>query len=274
MTKIGLKGASGLGDSIYGFPIIKHYAKKYDQVYCMSNYPELFSTLENVSVHKHVKLNYIKMHDGTKQPIDIRYTYTPRKYTAGTSQFTDALISAGIKEDIKLEIPWGLSASRLALDVWDKAKGKLVCVMAAPYEPFGRDDEWGKILRIQPTIMQDIVNSFNDKVFFILVGNTYVLHDIKNVGIDLVGKTTVSELLDLVTPSDFGISQIGNLLPICEALNKRNFIIFNEKAMQCDNRFIAAITPEKTVHYKKLNKSIKDTDKNYLEAFDVFINKK
>ena len=274
MSKIGLKGASGLGDTIYAYPIVNYYAKKHKTVYYMTDYPEIYQSIPNVKCHPHQKLNYFTLKDGSKQPVDIRFTYTPRKYTPGTSQFTDSCISAGITKKIDLTIPWKIQNNPLVEKVkrLNKHKKK-VCVLSAPYEPFGREDEWGKILRIDPVFMQNIVDAYKDEVFFIQVGNKYTLKKIRGVDIDLVNKTTVSDLFDLVKICCFGLSQIGNLLPLCECLGKRNMIIFTRKAIESENRFIAAITPEKTVHYKKQNISVFDNDiEKGIIRFNGFIN--
>jgi hypothetical protein len=258
---IGLKGASGLGDTIYAYPIVKYYAKMNDEVYYMTDYPEIYETLENVKCSKHQKLNYIVKEDGEKQPVDVRFTYCGRKYTPGTSQFTDSCLSAGIRKPLDLEIPWTIKNKKLIAKVKRQNKNKKkICILAAPYEPFGREDEWGAILRIKPKIMQNIVNEYKDRVFFIQTGNKYTLHKIKNVDMDLIKKTTVSDLFDLIKICDIGLSQIGNMLPLCECQKKKNFIIYARAGLKCDNRFISSITPEKTTHYRKLNFSAMDNE--------------
>ena len=271
MTKIGLKGASGLGDSIYGYPIVKYYANKYDIVYYMTDYPLLFADLKNVVCTKHQKINYIAFPD-RRQPIDIRFTYCGRKYTPGTSQFTDSCISARIKEDIKLEIPWETRSTDLVNKIKRVAKGRKICIVSAPYEPFGREDEWGAILRIKPDIMQTIINKYKEKILFVQIGNKFVLNKL-STEIEVINQTSYTDLFDIVSVCDFGMSQIGNMLPLCECLGKKNFIIFNKAAMESENKFIAAITPDKTVHYKKLNCSVLDDNiERAVKRFDGFIN--
>jgi hypothetical protein len=272
MKVIGLKGASGLGDTIYAYPIAKHYAQKNEVVYIMSDYPELFKTLLNVKVYPHKKINYIVKEDGSKQPIDIRFTYCARKYTPGTSQFKDSCLSAGIEKDIPLSLQWEVKDQKSIENIKKVAKGRKLCIIAAPYEPFGRDDQWGKLLRIKPNIMQDIVNEYKQDVCFVQVGNKYVLNNINNVDINLINLTSVSQLMDLVASCDITISQVGNMLPISECLGKKNFIIYSRKAVESENRFIAAIVPEKVTHYKNLNTSIYDDEEHYIRKFSEAIN--
>ena len=270
MKTIGLKGASGLGDSIYGYPICKYYSERYDIVHYMTNYPELFKSLDNVVCHEHKKLNYISLDHGVKQPVDIRFTYCGRKYTPGTDQYTDSLMSAKISDDLPLSIPWNIQNKELIKTINKKnfLSCKPICLLSAPYEPFGRDDEWGKLLRIDPNIMQSIVDKYKKDVFFIQIGNRYTLHKIDGVHMDLVNETTVSDIMDLASYADISLSQIGNALPIAEAVGKKSFTVFSDKALRCENRFISAITPEKVVHYKDRNTSVIDNNiKKAVESF-------
>lgn len=271
MSEIAIKGASGLGDCVYAVSIAEYYSKEYDNIYVMSDFPVLFEHLPKVKCFKHKKLNHIDLPDGRKKDIDKRFTYCGRKYTAGTTQFEDSYLSIHIKEKLEMNISWKVKNNELVDNIRKCAKDKKICILSAPYEPFGRDDEWGSLLRIKPDIMQTIVNN-RDDIYFIQVGNKYALHKISNVDLDLIDKTSVSDLMDLVCICDFGISQIGNLLPICECMNKKNFLIFAITGQNCGNKFIEAVTPEKCVHYKKLNCSVWDNDKNALKVFNGFIN--
>lgn len=269
---IGLKGASGLGDSIYGYPIAKYYASKYRKVYYMSDYPELFESIPNVEISPHKKLNYITSSDGI-QPVDIRFTYCGRKYILGTSQFEDSLLSAKIRENVDLAIPWEVRNEELCDSIREAAHGRKICILAAPYEPFGREDKWGARLRIDHNSMAKIVydRELNEKVFFVQTGNKFVLHNFDGA-YNLICKTSAADLMDLVYISDVCLSQIGNMLPMAECQGKHNFIIFSESAMTCGEKFIEAIIPEKVVHYKKINKSVLDTDDRIAGEFNEFIN--
>jgi len=277
MSSIAIKGASGLGDTIYLYPIAKHFSTLYDTVHLMSDYPELFESLPKVKCFPHKKLNYIPLGEGKKQPIDLRCTYGPRKHKPGTSQFEDMLIFGkhSLKgqnhphwnmPELELKIDWSIKNEELVRTTKAVAKGRKICVVAAPYEPFGREDEWGAVLRIKPEVIQDICTRYRESILFITIGNKYTLHR-PTVEHDLVEQTTVSDLMDLVSISDICLSQIGNLLPMAEALGKKNFIVFAEGIKQASHPFISSITPQKTIHFKHLNKSVYDSSDNITESF-------
>jgi hypothetical protein len=263
MTQFIIKGPSGLGDAIYLYPVVKWYTARYDKVIVRSFYPELFQNIKNVEVEPF----------RAKGDINLKCSYTKRKYTAGTSQFEDIVIGAEIKEALDFKIDWEIKNKGIEEIIRKEVKGKKVCIITAPYEPFAREDKWGKLLRIKSGMMQTIVDKYRDKVFFIQVGGRFTLTEIKGTQLNLINKISVSDLIDLVCVGDIGLSQIGNMLPICESLGKKNFLFFAETGLKCDNKFISSITPEKIIHYKHLNCSVVDTEpiKNVLRKFYDFI---
>ena len=50
------------------------------------------------------------------------------------------------------------------------------------------------VLRINPNIMQSIVDNYKDKVYFVQVGNRFVLHQIKGI-MNIIMIATIPELL-------------------------------------------------------------------------------
>ena len=224
MKELAIKGASGLGDAIYLYPIVEYYSKKYDKIHVMSDYPELFETIPNATCFRHLKLNYIPVRERNnvrKVPITIRATYGPGKHKKGTSQFEDYYVFAGIKTKIELRIPWNIRNTELTNIVKNIAKERKICIASTPYEPFGRDDEWGAVLRIKPEIIQAIVCKYRKEILFISTGNKFCLHR-TSCEYDLVDQTTVSDLMDIVSVSDICLSQIGNMLPMAECQGKKN----------------------------------------------------
>jgi len=233
-----LKGASGLGDSIYAYPIVKHYCEKHDDITVMSNYPELFADLP-VKVIRH-----------TKDNSDIRFTYGIRKYTPGTNQFQDSVISAKIKEDLKLEIPWSIKNDKMIARInklFRRSGKKFKCALAVPYKPFGRTDDFGKEMTVNYKIIDELIKKFKDNVFFIQVGRFKPLYRYNNLDVDMNFKTTIPDLMDIVTYCDIGITQVGNLLPICECRNTPVLAFFSENGFKSESKFVRAITPGKTL---------------------------
>lgn len=272
LTELGMKSQSGLGDAVYVYPIVKHFSPKFDHIYLMNNYPEIFESIKNVSCHRHLKLNYIAIPEGDnvrKIPVNIRCTAGAGKYKQGTSQFEDILAFSGIGQKLDFKLDWSIHNPELINTIKLVAKGRPVCVVAAPYEPFGRDDGIGADMRINPKSIQRILDKFRKEILFITTGNRYCLHKL-TAEHDLVDQTSVSDLIDIVSISDMTLGQVGHMLPISESLGKKNFLVFAEKSFNSKEKFIRAITPEKVVHYKHLNTSVKDTDDNIINKFRTF----
>jgi ADP-heptose:LPS heptosyltransferase len=277
MSEIALKGASGLGDAIYAYPIVKYFASKYDDVYFMSDFPELFEDIPNVKCSKHLKINYIAIPNEEsirKRPIDVKFTYGPRKHIPGTSQYQDMCIFAkkSYKDipDLPLKIDWEIHNAELINTVKLVAKGRKICVVAAPYQPFGREDKWGDEIKIQPESIQYIIDDLKQLGYLcIAIGNKFCLYE-PMVEYNLINQTSLTDLMDLMFICDLAVTQIGNLLPISEALNKKNITIFSSNIPNCTHSFLKAITPEKCVHYKNLNLSLYD-DKLDLNKVHEFI---
>jgi hypothetical protein len=269
MTEIGIKGASGLGDNLYLYPIAKHYSTTHDKVYLMSDYPVLFEPLPKVECFRHLKLNYIPIREGEKirkKEIDVRCTYGPRKHIKGTSQFEDMYIFANERfgqsiPKLKLEMPWEIKNKEL-IDtiklVASKNGPRKIAVVAAPYQPFGREDKWGDEIKIAPETIQYICDELKLMNYLVItVGNEFSLLE-PMVEYNLINQTSVEDLLDLVYISDLCVTQIGNLLPMAEVFGKKNITIFSHNISNCEHKFLRAITPDKCVHYKNLNLSFND----------------
>ncbi len=270
MAELAIKGASGVGDSVYGYPIANYYSKDYDKIYYMSNYPELFEGIKNVECHRHTKLNYISLPEAEsarKKHIDIRFSYAPRKHIPGTSQFEDSCISAGIQSRVELKIPWTVRNTALTRRVRESAKGRKVCIVAAPYQPFGRDDKWGDEIKIDPESIQRIMDDLREQFLFVLTGNKYCLYRPTCTEYDLIDQTSVTDLMDIISTADCCLSQIGNLLPMSEALEKKSVIIFSHKIPDMKHPFLRAITPEKTIHRKDLAYSVTDNNLDISKLF-------
>ena len=65
-------GASGLGDALFAYPIVKYFSENHETVHYMTNYPEIFAPLTNVKTYRHLKLNYVTLENNEKRPIQIK----------------------------------------------------------------------------------------------------------------------------------------------------------------------------------------------------------
>lgn len=247
--EIRIKSASGLGDTIYIYPVARHLLDSgFKNITVMTNYPDVFQDLP-VKTIKH-----------TKDWATYKISYAGAKRKKETDQYQDVLIAAGIPISTPLEIPWEIRNNEIVEHVRKRAKGKKIALISTPYTIFGREDEWGKEYRIDYRKYDEFLSLLRDEYFIVSTGTKEPIYLLNNVDMSMVRKTSVSDLLDLVYDSDTCVYQVGHMLPICEALNKRSFCFFSAVGMSLDNQFLRTITPSKVIHKKDICRGIVDIE--------------
>jgi hypothetical protein len=252
-----IKGASGLGDAVYLYPIVKHYVTQTQDLRVMTNFPEIYADLK------------VKTIPFTKQHGDVNCNYCNRKYTKGTTQFEDMVINAGLENhDIQFEMPYKRKSRFISTPFEDDDTGMPLCVLPAPYLPM--NSQKSKELLYNIDVVQELIDE-NMSFLFVQVGNDPIARF--EVDYDFCGKTSVNDLLDICSLADIIITPPGNLLPMGEALNKKTFLIFSEKGLKSKDPFISSITPEKLITKSTTWFAI-DTDEDLQEKFKQFLQAK
>jgi hypothetical protein len=148
---VTIRGASGLGDSILMYPLVKQLANDYS-VYVFSRYPEVFTNLNNVSTIPF---------DRDSQ-VDIDCCYLSRKGES-TSQYEDVVIASQLPfEEFRFEFP------HIKIN-WPSTTKK-ICVVQNLYPPMGEGADRAKILAPNGGVMQAIIDATHDICEHILVG--------------------------------------------------------------------------------------------------------
>jgi hypothetical protein len=234
MDKI-IHGASGLGDTVYMYPIAERFIEQGYDVTVLTNYPEVLK-----------ELNCKKEPFNRSRQNAINCSYVNRKHIPETDQYIDCCIAAGIDSNIPaLSMKWTPA---------DK-KYDNYAVVIAPTVPFGqayRDD----YLHIMPNVKEidRYCREIAQDMLIVMVGKNYISKVYCDH--DLTGQTSLCEYIDLLYHSNLIISQVGNALSFAEALNKKATIFFPAKAKESNLPFIQQITPDKVIHKKSLIRSI------------------
>jgi len=256
-----LKGASGLGDSIYIRMVAQYFYEKDKSTFflIMSDFPDLFIGLP-CHIVRHTKLNEIE-YQGRKYHTN-KISYCGRKYKNDTTQFEDVCIAAGVPKDISYSLDWKIKNNTLINGIKKSAsiKRKPICLITSPYRPFGRIDNWGKEITVNFDCMKKLINSKKNDFYFVMTCKDTPIYRLENIDCNLSMKTNISDLLDIASISNVIIGQIGHALPIAECLNKPALIFFSKNGMSCGNTFLESITPKKTIHKKNLVKHIIDNE--------------
>lgn len=270
-----IKGESGLGDSIYLYPIVKSYLDNVTEpIAVYSNYPEVFQDL------KCLVLPFSKNRDDEAKI----FSYLPNKSNSETTILED--ITASCSYQINFHKEHKIKNHDLIKNILrNKTNNKKICIIRyiEPRHNNKRIDN----LDCDPNIINRFISEFQKDYYFVGIG-TSNYHNI-TCDMDLMGKTSVSDLFDLVFISDLVIAQVGYTVPLCELIHKNNIAIFPQK-WQTANPFLKTITPNKIcgkytsciyddqdfssiskpdiiVQPKKNNK----TKKNYTQQNNIFI---
>lgn len=218
-----IRSGSGLGDAIYLQAIVRHLLRCGQSLEICTNFPEVFSQLP------------VKTAEFSRQNIDVIAHYTRHKFESST-QFDDCCTLAGLK-GVEYKLDWKVQKD---FDLPDNS-----LLVFAPREPWGRQDGYGMELLPDLDVFEDILSRLD--YFKVLIGKDRPLRDIK-CDLDLVGKTSVTDLIDLGVQCNAMYGQISHMVPLAESLDKKCLILFSKKGLECTDQRISSITPRKICH--------------------------
>lgn len=237
-----IRAGSGLGDSLYLQSVCRHLVAQGKHLNVCSNYPEIFSPLGD----------RVTLHPFKREGVGIVAHYTQRRHNIRTTQFEDCCIQAGITERVELTLDWK-HKKRFSFDRCRFA------VIGLPRAPMGRDD--GMAMELLPDMQtyQRVIDAMRARGFLIVqVGAGEPLYSLERIDIDLANKTTVSEMIDVVSLSDAVVCYPSFLIPLAESLGKKYLTVFSAKGLVCHKIILRQITPEKLIHRKELGAYIMD----------------
>lgn len=228
MNRVIIKGASGLGDSVYLFPIVRAIEEKGGDVTVLSFYPDVFASLACEVLPYRL----------TGFHIDC--SYVPFKERQSTTQFED-MLSFFSFEDVPLTMPAPVTQPPDFSE-----NGKKVCVVKQPSVP-SMNPLFRELVPKGHTF-QRVIDALADEYVFVAVGyKGEIAHPLTGIDYDLTDCTSVRDVLSLVAASDLVLTQPGFLLPMAEAFGTPCFTIFSERGLVSPRRAVATITPAKLV---------------------------
>lgn len=244
---VTLRGASGLGDAVYMYPVLKYYLEQGQCVEILTKYPEIYQPL--------AKMGLVITDRYAKQP-DRECRYAPRYPIQTTTTYQDTLILSGIEKHVPLEIEFTCNKK------FSFPTNKKVCVIRDIILPMKqRGDE--ACLIPNGIRYQAIIDAYKDKVYFVLAGNKNSFNfKLTGIDLDLTDKLDIHGMLQLIEQSDICISQSCFFLPFAEALNKKNFVVFSAEGFTSPAKFYRHITPAKIINKPKIISYCIDTEPN------------
>lgn len=226
-----IKGERGLGDSIYLYPIVKAFLDNHNTgIVVHSNYPEVFSDL-NCPVVPFLS-------DIEDQETKL-FSYLPYKSNENTSLIED--ITSLCPYEISFNKTHRIKNHNLIKNILlNKKNSQKICIVRY-IEPRHNRNTIDN-LDCSPSLINKFISEYSKTYYFIGIGQSNY-YNIK-CDMDLMNRTSISDLFDLAFISNLVIGQAGYTVPLCEILHRYNIAIF-PSVWKNSHSFLKTITPKK-----------------------------
>lgn len=233
---ISIRGGAGLGDALYLQSVARHLIEQGGQVEACTAWRDVFRPLgDRVMVSAFRRI-----------PIDRCAHYSMRRGVAGTTQWQDCCIEAGIREPVDLRLDW-----RTIDPTWQgqlRSSGKPVVLVQMPRPPFARSDGYGIEFLPRCETIQRLIDLLHGRVHLVQIGSGEPLHRFHNLDLNLANKTSVCDLLDIALEAHAMIGQCSFIIPLAESLNKPALLIWSRSAESSRHEPVRQMTPRKILH--------------------------
>jgi hypothetical protein len=237
---VRMRSGFGLGDAIYLRPIAEHFVRGGADVTVMSEHPEVFIGAG------------VEVQPFTRQGINVMAHYSLSRASPYT-QFEDMCRAAAIPT-VPLAFHWEARNQALVNDVETRAAGRPVVLVHGGREPFGRTDGLGLQMVPERAAFDAALACVGD-CLTVGIGKADPIYRLP-VELDLHGKTSVSDLLDLALTSSGVIGQCSFAVPLAEVFDKPLLTVWAGRPP--GHHVLRQITPKKILH-KRSSSYVMDT---------------
>lgn len=251
-----IRGGSGLGDSLYVRPIAEHFAEKGQQVTALTNYPDIYrGTKINTEPFSRTNCHVVAHYVNGKSKTD-------------TTQWQDVCAAAGV--NIPMRFDWSIQNQSLVDQIQRAANGRRIILAHGGRAPMGRSDGFAMELLPAQWVFEDTLKSMKDCLVVSIGGTDGVRYQL-SAEIDLTGKTTVSDMLDLAWICTGVVAQCSFAVPMAECFDKPLLAVWSERAKASNQAYIRTITPQKVLSKPSSRWVMDDWDQvRITEAVDAF----
>lgn len=226
-----IRGGAGLGDAMYIRPIAEHFVRAGERVKVCSGFPEVFLG-SGAEVEPFDRFN-----------IDVLAHYTAGKRDPTTNQWQDICRSAGVSVPLRFE--WEVKNHALIEGLKADAAGRRLVLVHGGRVPMGRTDGFGAELLPDRSAFAAALEALED-CFTVRVGKGADLYGL-DVGVDLNGSTSVSDLLDIGSICDGVVGQCSFAIPLAEVFDKPLLCVWAARGLSAAHAYIRQITPAKVL---------------------------
>lgn len=230
-----MRGGAGLGDAIYIRAIAEHFVRKGQKVVVATPYPTVFegAGVETIPFTRH--------------EIDVLAHYSEDRHRQETTQFLDMCLRAKVKEEVPLRFDWKPKNENLLAQVKEQAAGRKVLLVHGGREPFGRTDGLGLDLIPKADAFACALAELRD-CLTIGIGDGKRQFYTPEVELDLIGKTSVTDVLDMGKICDGVVAQVSFCAPMAECFDKPFLGVWASKGLHgpvTRSPLLKTVTPRK-----------------------------
>jgi hypothetical protein len=231
VKQVRVRGGRGLGDSLYVRPIVDELVRRGDAVTVLTDYPHVFLG------------SGAKMRPFERIRVDVTAHYVGGKRNPKTTQWEDVCESANVR--VPLRFKWRTMNPSLIKGFRAEAADRPIVLVHGGRLPMERTDGFGIELLPKKEAFDIVMNELK-KCFVIQIGNSSQIYQIR-ANVNLNGKTSVADVLDLGAECDAVIAQCSFAVPLAEVFGKPLLAIWGSKISSSREAFVRCTTPLKVL---------------------------
>lgn len=259
--RLSIRGGSGLGDAIYLQSIARYFVEQGYRPEVCCDWPDVFRPLGDL----------VDVAPFRRKNIDRLAHYAQRRHVAGTSQFDDGCIQAGISGPVEFKLGWGVINPNALRRAWNPHDLPII-VVQMPRAPFGRSDGFGMEFLPDCRRIQDAIERIGSRAFFVQVGKGEPLFRFSGIDLDLTNQTSVCDLLDVATLASGFLGYCSYIVPLAEAQSKPGMLVWSRKGLSSPHQVVRQMTPQKILHRPSSRWVMDDaSDKDLMGCTDAFL---
>ena len=230
-----LRGGSGLGDSLYVRVVAEELIRQGHKVTAYTDYPDVFIGVT------------CRVESFGRTGINCVAHYTAGKQNPATSQWDDVCDSAQVPR-VPFGFTWNVINSQLVSQVKEQARGRPVVLIHGGRAPMNRVDNFGIELLPEKQAFDRVQEAIRREVFLVRIGEGTQKYPLDRVELDLWGKTSVADLIDLASICDALVAPCSFVVPLAEAFDKPLLAIWAASGLYpARHPYIKSITPRKVL---------------------------
>lgn len=248
---IKINSPRGLGDAIHVRAIVLHLLSLGETVMVFTRWPDVFADIKGLTVLPAERVSEHRDAFGARVCFQCLIPSVRE-----LSQFRSACLQSGILDPIALDIRWRVRSPALLYKTRQKANGRPV-LLFQPLKRAGNVDEEER--RPDPGAFRRLVAGF-DGHFKIKIGHPDFAEDDAGLAtdLDLFGRTSISEAIDLATLADAICAEPSFLGIVAQAFDKPFSCLFSTRALTSDVKKVAGATPTRIFHRPDLCTAVYD----------------